>query len=142
MKKLALLSLVAVLLAGCQPAATPTLAPTPAPVEALASSTSDLVGIWSFQNTYKLEFKADGTYRVSFGSGSNEDTIDLGNYTFDAGKITYATSTYCPDNHATYEIYITKQDGKPVSLRMKVVGSDSCVDRADISAGIGMFKNP
>jgi hypothetical protein len=139
MKKLTLLLFVAVLLAACQPAATPTSAPTPASVEALANSTSDLVGIWVFTGAGKLEFKADGTFTVYTGS----ELLDGGNYTFDAGNVTYVTSSGCINKPATYQAYVTKQDGKPVSIRLKVVGSDPCSDRANFSTtGIGRFQNP
>jgi hypothetical protein len=141
MKKLALLLLVVVLLAGCQTPATPQ--PTPAPVEALATSTSDLVGIWKFtQSPLRIEFKADGSYGVYFGSGSEMETADSGNYIFDAGKVSWVTSSGCVNKPATYEAYVTKQDGKPVSLRLQVVGSDPCSDRANTTPGIAIFQNP
>jgi hypothetical protein len=151
MKKLALLLLVAVLLTACQPTATPAPTaippteppapvPTSAPVEALAGSTSDLLGIWWFtQAGMKLEIKADSTYRVFSGS----ETIDEGNYTFDAGKIIWVTGhPTCGNKPATYEVYITKQDGKSAWLRLQVVGTDPCQGRADISASKAKFLNP
>lgn len=154
MRKLTLLLFVVVLLTACQPAATPqptvvpptnppAPAPTSAPVEALASSVNDLVGVWKFtQSPLRIEFKADGSYGVYFGSGSQTETADAGNYTFDAGKVTWVSSSGCIDKPATYEVYVTKQDGKPVSLRLQVVGSDPCGDRANTTPGIAMFQNP
>lgn len=113
--------------------------PPSVPVEALASSVDDLVGIWWFSPPgLKLEVKADGTSRLFFGA----ETIDQGNYTFDAGKVSWITSSYCKDKPATYEAYVTKRDDKPVSLRLKVVGSDPCPDRANTSKGIGKFVGP
>jgi hypothetical protein len=138
MKKLALLLFVAVLLVACQSAATK---PTPTPVEAMSNSVNDLVGVWSL-GVQKLEFKADGTYWLFFGSGVETETIDKGNYTFDAGTVSYVTSSYCNDKPAKYQAYVTKQDGKPVSLRLQIVGSDSCTDRADVSGRIAKFQNP
>jgi hypothetical protein len=150
MKKLTLLLFAAILLTACQPAAIsqptavaptnpPPPTPTSAPVETLVSSASDLVGIWWFSPPgLKLEFKADGTSRLFFGT----EVIDTGNYTFDAGKVAWITSGYCKDKPATYEAYLTKQDGKPLWLRMKVVGSDPCRDRADSLANKGKFLNP
>jgi hypothetical protein len=138
MKKLALLLLIAVLLAGCQTPATPQ--PTPASVEALAGSTSDLVGVWWFtQASALLEFKADGTYRVYTGS----ETLDEGNYTFDAGKVTWVTGhPTCNDQPATYQAYVTKQNGKPAWLRMQAMGSDPCSGRAGVLAGNAKFQSP
>jgi len=139
MKKLALLMLVAALLAACQPVATPTPAPTPAPVEALASSVSDLVGIWKVTpENVMIEFKADGTFRVFAGS----ETLDDGAYTFDAGKISWGSTSGCVNKPATYEAYVTKQDGKLVGMRLQVVGSDNCSDRARVTAGTGKLQTP
>jgi hypothetical protein len=151
MKKLALLLLVAVLLVGCQTPVTPqptaiplteppASAPTSAPVEALASSVNELVGVWWFsQAGVMTEYKADGTYRVYAGS----ETQDEGTYTFDAGKITWTTiNGGCLDKPATYEAYITKQDGKPAWLRMQVVGSDPCSIRVDVLRSKAKLQNP
>ena len=156
MKKLTLLLLVVILLTACQPAATPqptavpptailptqspAPAPTYAPVEALVGSTSDLIGVWLFpQAGVKLEFKADGTYRVFSGS----ETLDEGNYILDTGKVTWATGhPTCGDQPATYNAYVTRQDNKPVGLRMQAVGSDPCGDRAGVLSGKGKFQNP
>ena len=156
MKKLTLLMFVAILLTACQPAATPqptaipataippTQPPVPSPtsaqVESPAGSTSDLIGVWLFsQAGVKLEFKADGTYRVFSGS----DTLDEGSYTLDAGKLTWVTGhPTCNDQPATYEVYVTKQDNKSIGLRMQVVGSDPCGYRAGVLAGKAKFYNP
>lgn len=151
MKKITLLLFVAILLTACQPAATPQPtavppteppAPTPtsAPVEAIANSTSDLVGIWFFsQSSVKLKFNADGTYR--FFSGSV--TIEEGDYSLDAGKVTWVTGPLdCGDKPATYEAYVTKLNGKSIALRMQVVGSDPCDGRAGVLNGTAKFENP
>jgi hypothetical protein len=112
---------------------------TSAPVEALANSSTDVVGIWWFaQAGHKLVLKADGTYRVLVGS----DAVDEGSYALDAGKFTWRTSKYCGDKLATYEAHVSTQEGKPISLRMQVVGSDACVDRARILTGIARFVKP
>jgi len=135
MKKLTLLLFVAILLIACQPAA-------PAPVEALAGSVNDLLGVWWFpQGGLKMEFKADGTCRVFSGS-ANIGQVAEGTYTFDAGKVTFSGSADCDVNPTSYEAYVTTQDGNPVSLRMQVVGSDPCSDRANVLKGIGKFQNP
>ena len=147
MKKLALFLFVAILLTACQPAATPqptailvteppAPAPTSSPVEALADSVNDLVGVWWFAKIGLFEFKADGTCRVFV----NGDTAAEMNYTFDNGKVTWGTSGSCKS--ATYEAYVARQDGKPIWLRMQVVGSDPCLDRANAFSSTGKFQNP
>ena len=152
MKKIALCMFVAILLTACQPAATlepipvsstepPVPVPTSEPVEVLANSINDLVGVWWFPKAgVKVELKADGTYRTFAGS----ETIDEGAYTFDTGKVTWETSTlYCIDNPtATYEGYVTRQDDKITSIRMQVVGSDLCSGRRDTLKEVGKFLAP
>jgi hypothetical protein len=142
MKKLALLLFIAALLAACQPAATAPTAP-PAPVEALASSISDLVGVWGGpqDSAIKLEFKADGTFQMFFGRGNQLDTIAKGPYTFDTGKITFPAGGPCQDN-ATYDAYVTKQGGERISFRAQVVGNDPCSDRANSLSPTFPFNNP
>jgi len=115
--------------------------PPSTPVEALAGSINDIAGTWWFsQAGIMLEYKADGSYRVFSGS----ETIDEGTFSFNAGKVTYLTSAiHCADNpSATYEIYITTQDGQPVWLRSQLVGEDKCRDREDSGKGKGKFQHP
>jgi len=146
MKKLTLLLFVAILLTACQPAATsqPVNPPAPmltsAPVETLVSSVNDLVGIWWFTRAgVMVEIKADSTYRVFSGS----ETQDEGTYAFEAGKVTWVTGhPTCGDKPATYKAYVTKQDDKPVWLRLQIVGSDPCGARADVTANKAKFQNP
>ena len=141
MKKLSLLLLVAALLTSCQPAATPVPTPMSAPVESLAGSVSELVGTWWFTSAPMfVEIKADGTYRVWDNySGTQAE----GNYTFDAGRVTWVTSQpSCVDQLATYETYMTRQGGKIIQLRLQVVGSDSCDARAENLRGIAKTYNP
>jgi len=140
MKKFTLLLSVVILLVACQPAATPE--PTPGPVEALADSASDLVGVWWFpKGGLMLEFKDDGTCRVFSGS-ANIGQVASGDYTFDAGKVNFIPPSGACKDLATYEAYVTTQEGHPISIRLQVVGSDSCTDRADLLTGIGKFYNP
>ena len=147
MKKLALLLLVAILLSACQSAAAPeptaappteppAPAPTSTPVEALAGSVNDLVGVWWFPKVGMIEFKVDGTSRVSVKG----ETVAEGNFTFDNGKVTWVSRGSC--GAATYEAYVARQDGRPIQLRMQVVGSDSCSDRANAFSSPGKFQNP
>jgi len=116
--------------------------PIPASVESLANTINDLVGTWWYpQGRVKIEFNADGTGRVVSGS-ENIGQIDSGTYTFDAGKVTFVTSTACHDQTATYEAYVTTENNKPISLRMQVVGTDLCEERVKVLPGIGEFYNP
>ncbi len=138
MKKIVLVLLAAGMLAACQPAATPpTTAPTSTPVESLASSASDIQGLWWFN--VKLHLKPDGAYTIYFGSDSNPDLIDQGTYTFDAGKVTFITTGYAP---TTYEAYVTRLDGSPTWIRLQVVGSDAYADRASSFSRPGQYLKP
>lgn len=115
--------------------------PPSTPVEAVAGSINDLVGVWWFsQSGILIEYKANGTYSVFSGS----ETIDTGTFSFDSGKVTYLTSTlFCSANPtATYEMYVTTQDGQPTWLRPQLVGTDLCGDRADSAKGKGKFHKP
>ena len=85
-----------------------------------------------------LEFKDNNTLRV-FSDKIGQ--VASGDYTFDAGKVTFIPGGSCKDP-AIYEAYVTTQDSQPVSLRMQVVGSDSCSDRANLLNNPGKFHNP
>lgn len=152
MKNLSFVFLVIILLTACQPAVTqqptpipptepPPPTPTPAPVEALAATVADLTGVWWLTSCpCMIEMKADNTYRVW---DSYSGTQAEGTFALDAGKITWVTSQpTCNDRPATYEAYVTKQDGKLVQLRLVPVGTDPCSARAENSRGIGKFMNP
>ena len=121
------------------PTEPPAPTPTSSPVETLASSIDDLVGVWWFPKIGMIEFKADGTSRVTF----HNTLVGEGTYTFDNGKVTWSDpSGTCKDKPATYEAYVARQDGKPVWLRMQVVGSDPCKDRANALSSPGKFQHP
>src|SRR5512141_2817892 len=141
MCKLAILVVVPTVLMACQPAATPqptpllpttmpptaipptarpSPLPTTAPLEALAGSIDDLVGVWFFaQGPLKLEFKPDATYRVwDEFSGTQAE----GEFTLETGKIAWVTSEpTCSGVPATYAAYVSTQEGKRVGLRLEVV---------------------
>ena len=139
MKHLSSLFFAVILLTACQATATHQLTPTP--VESLAASEDDLVGVWWFaQGSMFVELKADGTYRVwDIYSG----TQAVGEFTFDAGKVTWVTSQpTCNDRPASYEVYVTKEDGKVIQIRTKVVGTDPCSARTDNLKGVGRLYNP
>jgi hypothetical protein len=117
-------------------------APNSEPVEALATSIDDLLGTWWFPSEgLMIEFNVGGASRVISGS-KNIGQIDSGTYKFDAGNITFNKSTACNDQPATYEAYVTTENGERVSLRMQVVGSDSCDDRVKTLATVGKIYNP
>ena len=120
-------------LAKLAPPPEPTLS---APVEALAGSIDDLVGVWWFPKMGMIEVKADGTSRCTI----NGEIAAEGNYTFDNGKVTWVSRSSC--GAATYEAYVARQDGKPIWLRMQVIGSDPCRDRANAFSTTGKFQNP
>jgi ketosteroid isomerase-like protein len=121
------------------PTEPPAPTPTSSPVETLASSIDDLVGVWWFPKIGMIEFKVDGTSRVTF----HNTLVGEGTYTFDNGKVTWSDpSGTCKDKPATYEAYVARQDGKPVWLRMQVVGSDPCRDRANALSSPGKFQHP
>lgn len=116
--------------------------PPTVPVETLANSASDFIGIWWYPKAgVKVEYKADGTFRV-YGSEAIGE-LDTGSYTFEAGKLTSISKTSsCVDNPATYEVYVTRQDGNPVSIRLQVLGEDTCQSRANVLAEEGKFQSP
>jgi hypothetical protein len=156
MIKFSFLVFVVILLVACQSSATPLLPstqtplpsptstqlPTPTPEESLAESVDDLVGIWWFpQGPIFIEMKADGTYRVWDNSGTGNQAA--GEFTFDSGKVTWVTSQpACNDRPATYEMYVMREKGKVVQIRMKVVGTDPCFARTDNVMGVGRLYNP
>ena len=165
MIKFSLLGFVVILLVACQSSATPLLPsnptalptstqtplppptstqlPTPTAEESLAESVDDLVGIWWFpQGPIFIEMKADGTYRV-WDTYSGTGTQAAGEFTFDSGKVTWVTSQpACNDRPATYEMYVIREKGKVVQIRMKVVGTDPCFARTDNVKGVGRLYNP
>jgi hypothetical protein len=163
MRTLTLLLSLATLLAACGPAATPeptaipptpispTAIPptkppsptaTPTPVESPAASADALVGIWWFSTwPLKVEFKADGTYRIFTSMSQMRGDEAKGNFTLEGGKVTLVTSDpLCAVLPApTYEAYLTMQAGKPAWLRLQDTGSDACTMRSIAFAGRGKF---
>ncbi len=135
--------LVVIVLSACQPAVAPqptaippTEPPVPTPtsaaVEARVGSVNDLLGVWWFPQAPGLvvEFKPDSTYRTWLSVEPSAIEAE-GNFAVDAGQLTWVTShPKCNDQPATYAAYLTKRDGKAVQLRLKLVGSDPCADRA------------
>ena len=108
-------------------------------VQQAQGAVTDPAGVWWFPKIGMTDFKVDGTWSVSF-----QDTlVDEGTYTFDKGKVAWLdTSGTCKDRPATYEAYVARQDSKPVQLRMQIVGSDPCRDRANALSSPGKFQHP
>ena len=51
-------------------------------------------------------------------------------------QVHFLTESYCPSaQEARYEVYMTKQDDKPVKLRFVLVGEDGCAERKEALAG-------
>ena len=164
MKTLTLLLSVAALVAACGPAATPeptsipptsfpptaippTDPPAPtataSPVEAPVAEMADLAGLWWFTGCpCKVQFNPDGSYTIP--GRANEPPEAVGNFTLEAGKVTWVTSDpLCQDlPAATYEAYVTRQEGELVSLRLQLVGTDACAMRVDAFKGPAKFLNP
>lgn len=143
----------AAMAAQAEPTAAPTARPTRTPKatplpEVLASSIEDIVGVWKTHwsdiTTLHLELKANGRFRVARANG---DEIETGRFSFEGGRLTWETSetpqgacSYAPT--AVYEVYVAKQDGKPVQLRFSLVGEDKCADRKEAFSKVWTPVNP
>ncbi len=164
MRTLILLLSIAILVTACGPAATPepptaipsTSIPPPAippteppaptapaaPVELPVAAMDEVAGLWWFTGCpCKVQLNPDGSYALL--GRANEPPEAVGNFTLDAGKVTWVTSDpLCKDlPAATYEAYVTKQEGKLVSLRLQLVGTDACAMRVDALKGPAKFLN-
>lgn len=105
------------------PVAAPTLSP-----EASISSAEDVIGIWRIKwqgDPYLMEFKADGFFWV--GWEGNRTGLGSGKYAVVGNQLHFLTKDGGVD--AIYEVYVIKQDGKPVALRFVVVGDDPDANR-------------
>jgi len=133
------------------------LAKFPPPPEALVSSPTplaevaidqlgDVLGTWAFSfegDNYLIQYLEDGFYNL--GWEGNLTGVDRGKYSVEGNQLHYLTSSRsCPDaQEATYEVYVTFQDGEPAKLRFVLVGEDNCSDRKAASAGKSMLRyNP
>ncbi len=115
---------------------------TAAAVEAPAGEMADLVGLWWFTGCpCKLQLNPDGSYTIP--GPSNQPPEAEGNFSLDAGKVTWLTSDpLCKElPPATYEAYVTRNEGKLVSLRLQLVGTDACAMRVDAFKGPAKFLN-
>lgn len=108
-----------------EPAAVVVLSP-----EAPINSDEDVIGIWGIRwqgDPYRLEFQADGFYRV----GTKEDRTALAQskYAVEGNQLHFLSQD--DSIAASYEVYVTKQDGKPVLLRFVLVGEDPDANRKE-----------
>lgn len=103
--------------------------PTPAlSPEAPISSIEDVIGIWGIRwqgDLYRMEFKADGFFWV--GWEGNRTGLAQGKYAVEGNQLHFLAQDGSVD--AIYEVYVVKQDGKPVALRFVVVGEDPDANR-------------
>ena len=110
-----LLMMVFSLVAACAPAA-----PTPTPVEVIATKPEDLAGIW-FDGASYHRFEVDGTIKMV---ESIEDLDDpnyrlLGKFWFEDG-IYHEQNAFCLGVYV-YEIYLRIEEGRAVRIRMTVI---------------------
>ncbi len=121
------------------PTPVPAKAVAPLGPEVLASKSEDLIGVWLvnlIQGSGKghFEFKRDGTYSVIGVSGAAEGApIDSGKYKIEGGQLKLDTNCITVKGDvipciAVYEVYVTRQGGKPVVLRFVAV-NDQGADR-------------
>jgi hypothetical protein len=73
-----------------------------------------------------MEFMADGLYRVGWEGALTG--VTQSRYTVDENQVRFM-SRDGSNLEASYEAYVTKQDGSPVALRFVLVGEDPDVDR-------------
>ncbi len=112
----------------------PPLQPSPAVFissEVPISSLEDVIGIWRFRfagEEYLMEFQADGFFRV--GWEGNPTGVAQAKYTVEEGLLSFM-AVGGGSAEATYEVYVTKQDGKPALLRFVLVGEDPDADRKE-----------
>ncbi|MCC6569024.1 MAG: nuclear transport factor 2 family protein [Anaerolineales bacterium] len=113
------------------------LPPPPQPTATLSPETpitsiEDVVGtwrIWVGGDQNELRFLPDGRFFVNENSSR-------GNFAVEGSQIHYLTESYCPSaQEARYEVFVTKQDNKPVKLRFVLVGEDGCPERKEALAG-------
>ena len=109
------LSMMLIVLVGCQPSPQPmpTSTPTPVPPTPTPSITvEDLIGLWSFACKY-LQFREDGTYRQGGDPAILEEyPSEIGTFQFDGISLTLITnedSLWCPGRTGSFEVELTEQ---------------------------------
>jgi len=133
---------LALLVAGC--GVTPTPPPTPAPTqppptptqppasEVPVSAEEDVLGVWQVEGTGEepvLLIFAKAERDFSAFTGSKE--FDHGLFVVKEGQLTFVTQwKACYLCKGSYEVYVTKQEGRPVRLRFVLNGQDANAQRA------------
>jgi len=110
-------------------AALPSITPTLSS-ESPVGSIEDVIGIWRIRwqgDPYRMEFKADGFFWV--GWEGNRTGLAQGKYAVEGNQLHFLTQD--GSVNAVYEVYVTKQDGKPVLLRFVLVGEDVDANRKE-----------
>ena len=134
-----LLTLLTLLLTGCAavaPTSTATPVPTETPVPILATSASDIIGIWQLgSGNFALffQFDEDGAYRTAQRVAINlqDNPTQLGEYTLEGGLLTLATSDdspLCAGQSGAYEVHLL--EGGQISFSLQ---EDPCTLRAETS---------
>ena len=138
MKKLIGLCLIVGLLAACQPS-TPTPPPESVVTETLAESASQLHGIWYNPNHSGIILSINGSGESSDLTYSiyNEATTPYlhqgdGAAKFENGNFSHLTNDgLCVNSpQATWKFWLVKQDGFVIGMRLELIGTDGCEDRA------------
>jgi len=111
--------------------------PPPQPTATLSPETpiatiEDVVGTWRILiggDPNELRFLPDGRFVVNENSSRGTVVVE-------GSQIHFLTESYCPSaQEARYEVFVTKQDNKPVKLRFELVGDDGCLERKEALAG-------
>ena len=103
----------------------------PNEVEAQATKLEDITGIWleTFPGgSAHLEIRPDGSTNFEIISGSNKGYKDQGQYWFENGELSIKTEGIAEIGR--YKVYVTRRDGKSVSIRYEVI-EDSYGARRD-----------
>ena len=109
------------------------LPPVPfTPAELPVSRLEDVLGTWMLTlegDPSLIQFQEDGIYNL--GREGNLTAVERGEYSLSGNLLHFLKSPReCPGaEEATYEVYVSKKDGKPNKLYFLLVGEDSCANR-------------
>ena len=135
-KQLMMLALaLLVTVVGCGPRATPTPLPKPTvEPEVLATKNEDVVGVWLMISSptdsmhptkWLIEHTAGGARNYTIISGVATGGHGEGKFWFEGGlykvQIPEGTEEANSTSIGTYQVYVTRQGGKPIQLRFVVV---------------------
>lgn len=111
------LSMMLIVLVGCQPSPEPMPTSTPTPVPPTPTPTpsitvEDLIGVWNYACKY-LQFREDGTYHQGSNPGTLEEyPSEMGTFQLDGISLTLITSEdsyLCPGQTGSFEVDLTEQ---------------------------------